>query len=112
MNFAEAKERLPTLSTEERASVLQCLQAGVSVEELYAIKAAIDAELDDPSPTCAVEEADLESWSAGMPLRLEVRPRARRDFNPILGSIARESGGRLRCSTISASHRSHRDRAC
>jgi hypothetical protein len=61
------KEKLPTLSTEERASLLECLQAmkeGISVEEFRAIKAAIKEPTNDPSPSCSLEdlEADLEKF--------------------------------------------------
>jgi hypothetical protein len=53
MSFAEMKELLPTLSVDERASLFECLQAleeGISVEELRAMNAAIEEELNDPSP--------------------------------------------------------------
>jgi hypothetical protein len=70
MSFAEVKELLPTLTAEERASLFECLQAleeGVSVEEFRAIKAAIEEELNHPSPTCRIEEleADLERLGRG-----------------------------------------------
>jgi hypothetical protein len=59
MSFAEVKELLPTLSIEERAELAECLQAieeGVSVEELRAINAALDEEINDPSPTLSSEQ--------------------------------------------------------
>ncbi len=57
------KELLPTLSNEERASLLECLQAleeGVSVEEFRELKAAIDEALNDTSPTHTAEEVLAE----------------------------------------------------
>lgn len=59
MSFAEIKELLPTLSIEERTELHECLQAleeGVSVEELRAMNAAIEEELNDPSPTLTLDE--------------------------------------------------------
>jgi hypothetical protein len=52
MSFAELKEALVTLSPEQRIELqesLQALEEGVSVEELRAIHAALDEELNDPS---------------------------------------------------------------
>ena len=59
MSFAEIKEALPTLSPSQLAELretLQALEEGVSVEELRAMNAAIDAELNDPSPGLTLEE--------------------------------------------------------
>jgi hypothetical protein len=53
MSFAEMKELLPTLTPEERSSLIESLQAmeeGVSVEEFRRINAALDEEINDPSP--------------------------------------------------------------
>ncbi len=59
MSFAEIKEALPSLSADERAELSETLHAmeeGVSVEELRAINAALDEELNDPSPGFTLEE--------------------------------------------------------
>jgi hypothetical protein len=59
MSFAEMKEALVSLSLEERAELqehLHALEEGVSVEELRAINAALDEELNDPSPELTLEE--------------------------------------------------------
>ena len=59
MSFAEIKEELATLSPEQRAELLESLHAleeGVSVEELRAINAALDEELNDPSPGLSLKE--------------------------------------------------------
>jgi hypothetical protein len=66
MSFAEMKELLPTLSSEERVELLECIQAlgeGISVQELRAMNAALDEELNDPSPTVSIAEVykDLEN---------------------------------------------------
>ena len=53
------KEALVTLSPEQRAELqesLHALEEGVSVEELRAIHAALDEELNDPSPGLTLEE--------------------------------------------------------
>jgi hypothetical protein len=53
------KEALIALSPEQRAELQESLQAieeGVSVQELRAILAALDEELDDPSPGVALEQ--------------------------------------------------------
>ena len=60
MSFAEMKEALVTLSPKQRAELqesLHALEEGVSVEELRAINAALDEELNDPSPGLTLEEA-------------------------------------------------------
>jgi len=60
MSFAEMKEALVTLSPEQRAELLEGLHAleeGVSVEELRSINAALDEELQDPSPGLTLEQA-------------------------------------------------------
>ncbi len=60
MSFAELKEALVTLSPEQRAELresLLALEEGVSVEELRAINATLDEELNDPSPGLTLEEA-------------------------------------------------------
>jgi hypothetical protein len=59
VSFAEIKEALPTLSPAQWAELqeaLHALEEGVSVEELRAMNAAIDAELNDPSPGLSLEE--------------------------------------------------------
>jgi hypothetical protein len=59
MSFAELKEALVTLSPKQRAELqesLHALEEGVSVEELRAINAALDEELNDPSPGLTIEE--------------------------------------------------------
>ncbi len=68
MSFAEMKQLLPTLTPEERASLIESLQAmdgGVSVEEFRAINAALDKEINDPSPEISIDEvrAGLASWA-------------------------------------------------
>jgi hypothetical protein len=68
MSFAEMKELLPTLTPEERSSLIESLQAmeeGVSVEEFRRINAALDEEINDPSPEISGEEMRerLASWS-------------------------------------------------
>jgi hypothetical protein len=63
MSFAEMKEQLPTLTAEERASLLECLQAleeGMSVDEFRELKASIDEELRNPSPGYTAEEVLAE----------------------------------------------------
>jgi len=50
---------LPKLSPDERAELqeyLHALQEGISVEELRAINAALDEELNDSSPGLSVDE--------------------------------------------------------
>ncbi len=64
------KEAVGTLSPAERAELaeyLAALEEGVSVEEFRRINAAIDLELNDPSPECSVEqvEAELKSLKLG-----------------------------------------------
>jgi hypothetical protein len=59
MSFVEMKDALITLSPEQRAELqesLHALEEGVSVEELRTINAALDEELNDPSPGLALEE--------------------------------------------------------
>jgi hypothetical protein len=53
------KEALVTLSPEQRAELqesLQALEEDVSVEELRAVHAGLDEELNDPSPGLTAEE--------------------------------------------------------
>ena len=53
------KEALVTLSPEQRTELqesLHALEEGVSVEELRAINATLDEELNDPSPGLTLEE--------------------------------------------------------
>jgi DNA-binding transcriptional MerR regulator len=59
MSFAEIKEELATLSPEQRTELLESLHAleeGVSIEELRAINAALDEEINDPSPGLSLKE--------------------------------------------------------
>ena len=59
MSFSEIKEALVTLSPEQRTELqesLHALEEGVSVEELSAINATLDEELNDPSPGLTLEE--------------------------------------------------------
>jgi hypothetical protein len=59
MSFAEMKEALATLSPAQRTELeehLHALDEGVSVEELRAINAALDEELQKPSPGLTVDE--------------------------------------------------------
>jgi hypothetical protein len=70
MSFAEMKEALATLAPGERAELseqLQALAEGVSVEELRRMNAALDEELNDPSPELSLQEveADLKSMKTG-----------------------------------------------
>lgn len=63
MSFAELKEAVKSLSPQERAELqeqLHALEEGVSVEEWRAMNAALDEELNDPSPEYTTEEV-LES---------------------------------------------------
>jgi len=70
MSFAEVKELIPTLTAEERASLLEMIHAadeGVSVEEFRAINAAIEEALNDPGPGIPIEEVrkKLGEWARG-----------------------------------------------
>jgi alpha-D-ribose 1-methylphosphonate 5-triphosphate synthase subunit PhnG len=68
MSFAEMKESLSTLSASERAELhehLQAMEEGVSIEELRAIKATLDEELNDPSPELTLEEVRASVEAAG-----------------------------------------------
>ncbi len=59
MSFAEMKEALVTLSPEQRAELqesLHALEEGVSVQELRAMNAALDEEINAPSPGLTIEE--------------------------------------------------------
>ena len=59
MSFVEMKEALVTLLPEQRAELqesLHALEEGVSVEQLRAINAALDEELNAPSPGLTLEE--------------------------------------------------------
>jgi len=54
MSLAEIQSILPSLTPEERKTLqesLAALEEGISVEELRAMNAALDEELNDPSPT-------------------------------------------------------------
>jgi len=66
MSLSEIQAALPSLTLDERAALLEALYAleeGVSVEEWWAMNAAIEEELRDPSPAIAVEQvfAKLEA---------------------------------------------------
>ena len=70
MSFAEMKEAVSTLTPAERAELaeyLAALEEGMSVEEFRRMNAALDEELNDPSPTLTLEEvrADLKSLKLG-----------------------------------------------
>jgi hypothetical protein len=70
MSFAEMKEAVSALSPAERAELaeyLAALEEGMSVEEFRRMNAAIDLELNDPSPEYSIEqvEADLKSLKPG-----------------------------------------------
>jgi hypothetical protein len=59
MSFAEMKEALVTLSPEQRAELresLHALEEGVSVQELRAMNAALDEEMNAPTPGLTIEE--------------------------------------------------------
>jgi len=59
MSFAEMKEALVTLSPAQRSELqesLQALEEGVTAQELRAIHAALDEELNDPSLGLTLEE--------------------------------------------------------
>ena len=50
---------MTSLSSQERAELqeyLHAIEEGVSVEELRAMNAALDEELNDPSPEISIEE--------------------------------------------------------
>jgi hypothetical protein len=54
MSLAEIQSALTSLTSEERKALqenLAALEEGVSVEEWRAMNAALDEELNDPSPT-------------------------------------------------------------
>jgi hypothetical protein len=70
MSFAEMKEALATLSPEQRTELQEHLQAlleGVPVQEIRAINAALDEELNDPSPGLTLAEAreNLRTFKPG-----------------------------------------------
>ncbi len=70
MSFAEMKEALGTLSPAQRAELqeqLQALEEGISVYELRALHAALDEELNDPSPGLSLDEVreSLRSLESG-----------------------------------------------
>ena len=59
MSFSEMKEALVTLSPAQRTELqesLHALEEGVSVEELRAINATLDEELNNPSHGLTLEE--------------------------------------------------------
>ena len=66
MSFAEMKEALATLSSEQRSELqesLHALEEGVSVDELRAINTALDEELNAPSPGLTLEEVRENIYS-------------------------------------------------
>ena len=70
MSFSEMKEALVTLSPEQRTELqesLHALEEGVSIEELRAINATLDEELNDPSPGLTLEEVqkNIRSLKSG-----------------------------------------------
>jgi hypothetical protein len=68
MSLAEMKESLSALSPDERAELhehLQALEEGVSIEELRAIKAALDEELNNPSAELTPVEVQASLDSLG-----------------------------------------------
>jgi DNA-binding transcriptional MerR regulator len=70
MSFSEIKEALVTLSPEQRTELqesLHALEEGVSIEELRAINASLDEELNDPSPGLTLEEVrkNIRSLKSG-----------------------------------------------
>ncbi len=70
MSFSEMKEALVTLSPEQRTELqesLHALEEGVSVEELRAINASLDEELNDPSPGLTLKEVreNIRSLKSG-----------------------------------------------
>jgi hypothetical protein len=70
MSFSEIKEALVTLSPEQRTELqesLHALEEGVSIEELRAINATLDEELNDPSPGLTLEEVrkNIRSLKSG-----------------------------------------------
>jgi Ca2+-binding EF-hand superfamily protein len=70
MSFSEMKEALVTLSLEQRTELqesLHALEEGVSVEELRAINATLDEELNDPSPGLMLQEVreNIRSLKSG-----------------------------------------------
>jgi len=70
MSFSEIKEALVTLSPEQRTELqesLHALEEGVSVEELRAINATLDEELNDPSSGLTLEEVreNIRSLKSG-----------------------------------------------
>jgi len=70
MSFSEIKEALVTLSPEQRTELqesLHALEEGVSVEELRAINATLDEELNNPSPGLTLEEVreNIRSLKSG-----------------------------------------------
>lgn len=59
MSFAEIKDALATLTSEQRAELeeqLHALDEGVTVAQLREINAMLDEELNDPSPGLTVEQ--------------------------------------------------------
>jgi DNA-binding transcriptional MerR regulator len=70
MSFSEIKEALVTLSPEQRTELqesLHALEEGVSIEELRAINATLDEELNDPSSGLTLEEVreNIRSLKSG-----------------------------------------------
>jgi len=63
VSLAEIQSALPSLTPEERKALqesLDALEEGVSVEELRAMNAALDEEMNDPSPTIPAEQVFAE----------------------------------------------------
>lgn len=59
MSFVQMKELLTSLTPDERAELRDCLQAmdeGISVQELHLLHAALDEEINHPSPGLTLDE--------------------------------------------------------
>ncbi len=70
MSFAEIKDALATLSSEQRAELeeqLHALAEGITVEQLHEINAMLDEEINDPSPGLTVEQVreNIRSLKSG-----------------------------------------------
>jgi len=63
VSLTEIQTALPSLTSEERKVLqesLDALEEGVSVEEWRAMNAALDEELNEPSPTIPAEQVFAE----------------------------------------------------
>ena len=63
MSLADVEQMLPSLTADERDSLLECLCAlkeGVSVEEYRRLRTAIEEALHDTSKTFSADEARAE----------------------------------------------------